>query len=171
MNTPRQQDEHRAVDLVYGQDAPQHRKASSGSSVPCWGLKTICTGCSLQVQREGRLAEVRIRSRIRSQGPRPHMQRTKGSFLDESQGFPRGLNQQDVVSACPTGGSPDSPPSHHSLIHSLHRPHSLPAWSWSGQEGSALMGVVPSNPRSPREIESTRAPQNLLEFSWLQFAV
>lgn len=79
--------------------------------IPEEGLRNHLLGLLSSRPREIGLAQVRMGSRIRSQGPRPHGWCTVGSFQDESQGFPGGLNQQDVVSTGPMAGSPHSPPS------------------------------------------------------------
>lgn len=89
--------------LNYSRDAKNTDKPFLAAPVPVGDLDTICSAHPLFRPRGRTAAQVRIRSGIRSQGPRPPVYCTMGSFLDKSQGFPRGLNQQDVVSARPMG--------------------------------------------------------------------
>lgn len=91
--------------LNYGRDAKNTDRPVLVALVPVGDLDIICSAHPFFRPRGRRPAQVRIRSGIRSQGPRPpvYCTCTMGSFLDKSQGFPRGLNQQDVVSARPVG--------------------------------------------------------------------
>lgn len=126
---------HRAADPTLGRyhKTAQLAPASGNPGRKTW--KPSAQVSSFCRPRERRLAQaqVRIQSGIRSQGPRPQVQCITGSFSDKSQGFPRALNQQEVVAPCFPGARPHSSPT---------RPFINPHATHPGA-GVATVAIVP----------------------------